>query len=131
MTGAQLGGDAWLCLLPGLRLGLDGKFGIYGNNVKVNTAMTGEDIYDNFIAFIPPEALNNDKVSFIGELQLLLTYQISHNLTLRGGYEMMWVDGVAIAMDNFNPTITGRVPTMSDGAELFYDGFTVGAEYMW
>ena len=52
MTGAQLGGDVWMCLLPGLRLGLDGKAGLYGNNVKVNTVMYGYDIYDNYIGFI-------------------------------------------------------------------------------
>ncbi len=136
MTGAQLGGDVWMCLLPGLRVGLDGKMGIYGNNVKVDTFMEGVDPYDpdpdnRYRVFIGPEKLGNDKVSFIGELQLLLTYQISHNFTLRGGYQMLFVEGVASAMDNFNPTITERVPSMVDGGSLFYDGFTAGAEWMW
>jgi hypothetical protein len=131
MTGAQLGGDMWVCLLPGLRVGLDGKAGIYGNNVKVNTTLDGHDPYDNFVSFIEPEALGNDKVSLIGELSLLLTYQLTHNLTFRGGYQMLWVEGVATALDNFNSDITQRVPTMSDGDSLFYDGFTVGGEWMW
>lgn len=131
MTGAQLGGDVWVCLLPGLRAGVDVKAGIYGNNVKVNTFMYGVDIDDDYIGFVGPEAQGNDKVSFISELQFLLTWQLSHNFTLRGGYEMMFVEGVAIAMDNFNPTITERVPWMADGGSLFYDGFMVGAEYMW
>jgi len=138
MTGAQLGGDVWICLLPGLRLGLDGKAGIYGNNVKVDTFMDGVDPYDpdpdnQYRVFIGPERLGNDKVSFIGELQFILTYQIGHNFTLRGGYQMMFVEGVAIAMENFNPTIpiTERVPFVADGSSLFYDGFTIGAEWMW
>ncbi len=133
MTGAQVGGDAWLCLLPGLRLGLDGKAGIYGNNVKINTTMDGHDPYDNYIAFITPEALGNDVVSFIGELQFLMTYQVSHNFTVRGGYQMMFVEGVAIAMENFNPTlaVNERIPLVVDDGSLFYDGFTIGAEYMW
>ncbi|HPM81364.1 MAG TPA: BBP7 family outer membrane beta-barrel protein [Candidatus Anammoximicrobium sp.] len=136
MTGAQLGGDIWVCLLPGLRAGMDVKAGIYGNNVKVNTFMAGEDPYDpdpdnRYRVFIGPESQGNDKISFIGELQLMLTYQLSHNFTLRGGYQMMFVEGVATALDNFNPTITERVPWMADGGSLFYDGFTIGAEYMW
>jgi hypothetical protein len=131
MTGAQLGGDMWLCLTPGLRLGIDGKAGLFGNNVKVNTALDGHDPYDNFVAFIAPEALGNDKVTFIGEMSLLLTYQINHNFTFRGGYQMMWLEGVATALDNFNPDITQRIPMMADGGSLFYNGFTVGAEWMW
>jgi len=131
MTGAQLGGDMWLCLLPGLRLGIDGKAGLYGNNVKVNTTLTGHDPFDNFVAFIEPEALGNDKVTFIGEMAILLTYQFNHNFTFRGGYQMLWVEGVATALDNFNSDITERIPTMADGDSLFYNGFTVGAEWMW
>ncbi len=131
MTGAQFGGDVWMCLVPGLRLGLDGKAGIYGNNVKVDTTMYGYDIYDNYLGFISPEALGNDKVSFIGELQFLMTYQISHNFTVRGGYQMLFVEGVATALDNFNPAINERVPFVADGGSLFYDGFTIGAEWMW
>lgn len=132
MTGAQLGGDVWMCLLPGLRMGMDVKAGVYGNNAKVNTSMYGEDIYDNYIGFIDPEALDNDKVSFIGELQFMLTYQISHNFTLRAGYEMMFVEGVATALDNFNPALEpDRVPFVADGGSLFYNGFSVGAEWMW
>ena len=61
----------------------------------------------------------------------MLTYQLSHNFTLRGGYQMLFVEGVATAMDNFNGTITERVPSMADGGSLFYDGFTIGAEWMW
>jgi hypothetical protein len=100
--------------------------------------MDGVDPYDpdpdnQYRVFIGPERLGNDKVSFIGELQFILTYQIGHNFTLRGGYQMMFVEGVAIAMENFNPTIpiTERVPFVADGGSLFYDGFTVGAEWMW
>ncbi len=131
MTGAQLGGDAWLCLLPGLRIGLDVKAGIYGNNVKSNTNMWGHDPFDNFVGFINPEALGNDKVSFIGELGLMFTYQFTHSLTFRGGYQMMWVEGVATALDNFNPDIIDRTPMLADGDQLFYNGFNVGFEWMW
>jgi hypothetical protein len=75
--------------------------------------------------------LGNDKVSFIGELQFLVTYQISHNFTIRGGYQMLFVEGVATALDNFNPQINERIPFVADGGSLFYDGFSIGAEWMW
>jgi hypothetical protein len=134
MTGAQLGGDTWFCLLPGLNFGIDGKLGIYGNNVSQRTSIYSIDFEDEFIGILPEEKVSNDKVTFIGELNLLVTYRLNHKFTLRGGYNMVFIDGVATAMNNFNPDIpqlTTRTPFLSDGASLFYDGFSIGAEYMW
>jgi hypothetical protein len=135
MTGGQLGGDVWVCLLPGLRLGFDGKAGIFGNNAKVDTTFTGFDPFDpsgeGFIGFIDPERLDNDKVTFMGEAALLLTYQVNARLALRGGYQVVYFDGVATALSNFNPTVTDREPFMDDGASLTYDGFNAGFEWMW
>ena len=134
MTGAQLGGDTWFCLLPGLNFGIDGKLGIYGNNASQRTSMYSIDFQDDFIGILPVEKVSNDKVTFIGELNLLMTYRLNHKFTLRGGYNMVFIDGVATAMNNFNPDIpqlTTRTPFLSDSASLFYDGFSIGAEYMW
>jgi hypothetical protein len=52
---------------------------------------------------------------------------------------MVFVEGVALAVDNFNPvtdTLYGvgarqASAFLADGGSLFYDGFTFGAEWMW
>jgi hypothetical protein len=48
---------------------------------------------------------------------------------------MLFIEGVATAMDNFNasnPTVNPpRTPFLSDGADRFYHGFSIGAEWMW
>jgi hypothetical protein len=134
MTGAQLGGDTWLCVLPGLNVGIDGKLGIYGNNASQRTSIYSIDLEDDFIGILPTEKISNDRVTFIGELNLMVTYRLNHKLTLRGGYNLMFIDGVATAMNNFNPDIpqlTERTPFVSNKGDLFYDGFSIGAEYMW
>jgi hypothetical protein len=135
MTGAQIGGDTWLCLLPGLNVGIDGKFGLFGNNASQRTSILSFDPFTNFTGeVLPVEKVSNDKVTFIGELSLLMTYRLNHKFTLRGGYQMVFIEGVATAMNNFNPDLpqlTTRTPFLSDGARLFYDGFSIGAEYMW
>ncbi|MCH5375571.1 MAG: BBP7 family outer membrane beta-barrel protein [Planctomycetes bacterium] len=134
MPGAQLGGDMWVSLLPGLRVGVDGKFGLYGNNVSQRTRIFSYDLLDNYQGFLPLEKVSNDKATFIGELNLMLTYRLTHSLTVRGGYEVVWIDGVATALDNFNPDVpqlTTRTPILSDGGRLVYDGVSIGAEWMW
>jgi hypothetical protein len=131
MTGAQLGGDAWVCLLPGLRLGFDGKAGIFGNNCKSDMTFDGYDIYDVYQGVLPPEHLDNDKVSFMGEGALLLTYQVNARFAIRGGYQIVYFDGVATGLGNFNPDITGREARLDDGSSLTYDGYNIGLEWMW
>jgi hypothetical protein len=134
MTGFQLGGDAWICLLPGLNIGFDGKAGIYGNNTNQRTLMYSIDENSTFVGIID-EKVSGEQFSFLGEAALLATYRVNHQFTIRGGYQMLFIEGVATAMDNFNaknqtvnPT---RTPFLSDGADRFYHGFSIGAEWMW
>ena len=135
MTGPQIGGDLWLCVLPGLNVGLDGKFALLGNNAKQSTRISGVDLADNFIGIVPSEATGNDKVTFLGEASLNVNYRVNHRLTIRAGYELILLEGVALALENFNPEVPlfgfTRTPSFSDGGALFYDGFTFGAELMW
>ena len=132
MTGVQLGGDLWVCLLPGLRLGFDGKGGVYGNNAKSDAYMIGYDPYDDdYLAFLGPENLDNDNVSFIGEGSVMLTYAINRSFTIRGGYQVLYFEGVTTGMGNFNPMINERVPRIDNGSSLTYDGYSLGLEWMW
>jgi len=134
MPGAQLGGDMWVCLIPGLSVGIDGKCGLLGNNASQRTLIHSFDLVDNFQGILPLEKVTNDKVTLIGELSLVLTYRLNHNFTLRGGYEVVVLDGVATALENFNPDVpqlTTRTPYLADGGRMFYDGYSFGVEWMW
>lgn len=138
MTGPQIGGDIWLCLLPGLNVGVDGKFALFGNNAKQHTSIFGIDTFNtpSYVGIVPSEVVGNDTVSFLGELSFNVNYRVNHRLTFRAGYELILVEGVALAMENFNPdiplfTAVPRTPTIWDNGSLFYDGWTFGAELMW
>lgn len=136
MTGVQGGGDLWVSLLPGLRFGMEGKGGIYGNNAKQQTDMWGIDFTDNYVGIIPTEKVKDGIVSFTGELSFMLNYRLNHNWTLRGGYEMLWISNVALASRNFNPSVPGitpggRTPFVNNHGTVFYNGITLGAEWMW
>lgn len=140
LTGLQIGGDLWICILPGLRAGVEAKAGVYYNHMNVDNVITV-----NTLPINPPvnpfteEQIEGD-VAFVGDANFLITYRVNYNWTLRGGMQAMFVDGVALAPDNFNteppagpfgPLATGRVPFVDDDGNIFYWGFTAGAEYMW
>ena len=130
LTGLQIGGDAWVCLLPGLRVGGEAKAGVYGNHANINTTIgvnTGASTF--------AERLNSDNVAFIYEAELLGTYRLNDQWTLRAGYQFIYVDQVALAPENFNtvppfgPLV--RTPLINNSGTVFYHGWNAGVEFMW
>jgi hypothetical protein len=135
MTGFQFGGDVWICVLPGLRIGSEAKAGVYGNHMNVNTTL---GVTTNETDFV--EELDGNDVSFVGQIDLLATYRINYQWTARFGYQFLYVDGVALAPENFNPDppalftpapATPRTPVINDDGNVFYHGWFVGTEFMW
>jgi len=133
LTGIQFGTDMWLCLLPGLRAGGELQAGVYGNHMNINTTAGSNQLPNVF-----RERLTANDVSFIGQANLLATYRLNYQWTLRGGYTFLFVDGVALASENFNsqaPLLNNpfapRVARTNDNGNVFYHGWNVGLEFMW
>jgi hypothetical protein len=135
LTGLQIGGDVWLCVLPGLRLGSEAKAGVYGNHMNVNTTLGVTTADVDFI-----EQQSGNDVAFVGQIDLLATYRINYQWTARFGYQFLYVDGVALATNNFNPQppalfspapATPRAPLFDDDGNVFYHGWFIGTEFMW
>ena len=133
LTGFQVGGDMWANIVPGISLGTDVKAGVYGNYSKQNTSV----IATNNAGIVPPifeEARNND-IAFLGEGSITLIYRTSPNLTMRMGYSFVYLDGVALAADNFNTTnpfgIGRTAKPVDDNSDVFYHGAFSGFEWMW
>ena len=63
------------------------------------------------------------------------TWRLTQNWNLRGGYQIILLDGVALAAENFNsvpPFVgSGRPAVLVDNGEALYHGFTAGAEWSW
>ena len=133
LTGIQVGGDLWVCILPGLRLGGEAKAGVFGMHAAIDSTIT---VSDPATSPFVEEVVAND-VAFVGDLDLMATYRINYNWTLRAGYKFLYVDGVALASENFNTTppalFTGveRETEPNDDGNVFYHGWTLGAEFMW
>jgi hypothetical protein len=130
LTGAQLGGDLWVCIIPGLNVGGEAKVGIYGNRATQRTRI---DAY----SFAEPvhERVTTDGAAFLGDANLSLLWRINQQWSFRSGYMFLWMTEVALAPDNFNagpPFVTDqRTPFINSNGEAFYHGFMAGFEYLW
>ena len=71
-------------------------------------------------------------VAFVGEANFVLTLDLNDCWTARGGYNLMWIEGVALGPDQLDFTMTSTSGTMltNDGG-LFLHGASVGLEARW
>jgi hypothetical protein len=136
LSGFQVGGDGWFCMMPGLRIGGEVKVGIYNNRAQQLTSLAATTVIPTLI-----EQDQKDTAAFVGEAGVMVTYRINYQTTFRAGYQFIYADGLALATENFNgvpPNVfTGvpasgiRQPFLNTGGDAFYHGFTAGIEWMW
>ena len=112
------------------RLGLEafGKAGLYYNVASEHHAAV-EQIPSN--PFPYPSSTNSvGDVAFLGELGLALLYEISPALTLRAGYSVLWLEGVALAPDQLDYGFPPEAGEQIDSAGgVFYHGASIGLEF--
>ena len=128
LYGGQIGGDwALTCPCNPLQLHVVGKAGYFGN-----FADGGIDEFQG-TNFIGGFRTSDTVSSFVGELGFSAAYQLTSCLAVRAGYELLWIDNVALASDNasfslLNPSL---LRTGFQTGDLFYHGATAGIEVMW
>lgn len=131
LTGFQVGADG--LLYQNGRWTLEGitKAGIYYNHAKQSAyqweAATSE--------FYSGEASHN-VAAFVGELGLTGKCQVTEHMSLRLGYQLMWLDGVATApaqvtANDFGINGGGTISTVATGNTVFLHGAVLGAEMTW
>jgi hypothetical protein len=106
---------------------LTAKVGIFGNDAKQ------QQYVEDFPAFNLRDANSNlDCTAFVGEINFLANYQVNKTWSLRVGYNLIWVNQIALApaqVDFTNTTQSGTVVATNDG--LFLHGANVGLEAHW
>ena len=127
LVGMQFGGDAWICLRQGLRMGYEGTIGIYNNRFK----------YDNIGTFsagtAPPDFANaaeGNQVAYASESEVSLVADIMPSWSIRCGYRVLYLNSLVTGENNIKQTSLG-LTTFSDQAGLLFHGFQGGMEYVW
>jgi hypothetical protein len=127
LYGGQLGASLTLTR-PTRRLiaNVETKAGVYGN---VADGGIFEYQGNNFIgSFVDSDTTT----AFVGEIDLTLGYRLTKHVTLRGGYQLFWLDNVALAGNAasrsiLNPSLLRDI----DYNSLFYQGATTGIDFVW
>lgn len=129
LYGGQLGSNLDLSPRNNSRLlaNVETKAGVYNNLVEGG-------IYEfqgfNFIGTFNGDEANT---AFVGEINLNTGYRLTDHVTLRTGYQLLWIENVALASDAavrslLNPSL---LRTVSDDQGLFYHGATGGVDVVW
>jgi hypothetical protein len=70
-------------------------------------------------------------LAFAGEVAVTAVYQWSDQLALRAGYQLLWLEGVAIASDQAAATNVIAQNGIDPTGGVFFHGALLGAEYSW
>ena len=117
LYGFQIGTDA--ILLQRGCFSVNGllKAGIYGNHAELtSTVLSGERtlLYST----------STNHTAFIGEVGLQGSYQVTDCLSLKAGYTVLWIDGVALPTSQL-----ADGPGIDSSNTVIYHGATAGLEY--
>jgi hypothetical protein len=146
LAGVQAGGDAWVTLLQGLRIGGESKFGLYNNNYRVRNSVAASDASINDVQTL----MSGDQAAFMFEGKLMAVADLTPSWSLKAGYEFLFISDLATIGDSLAtaqpygdinnishglatalpPGVGPAVGANTDG-EAFFHGFTIGAEYVW
>jgi len=123
LYGMQMGGDLLVYDRGGpLRGSIELKVGIYGNDVRQHTR-------SNLV--LPSVTARGKKAVFAGEMEFLLTYEITKRLKVRGSYKLVGLESVALAPDQIGATDLSTSRAAIHYNSLLLDGGLLGVEYMW
>lgn len=98
------------------------KSGIFYNWVDQSSSLTLRELWATG---------EDDHAAFLGEVGLNACYQVTEHLTLRAGYQVMWVEGVALAAKQIPVTDLGVGASVDTAGSLFYHGAVAGMELTW
>ncbi len=138
MVGAQIGGDLWWNVIPGVNLGFGAKGGPMGNRINRYSSVSASSLASSGADTL---ADHISRTAWMSELEATVLYRLSHSWTLKGQCYVLHVDEIghgfdtsladAVALSNLSgnpgPLAVSSIETRS----LTVSGFSLGLEYVW
>ena len=130
LWGVQLGALFEFQVTYRSRITLDLKGGIFNNNADQSTICIHSDPITGTNTYTGSRAEN--VTAWAGEIALGLTYQITPRLTSQAGYQMLWVEGIALGSENFEDSagvLVGGPANLRHDGHAVYHGPYIGLEF--
>jgi hypothetical protein len=133
LFGYQFGSRLIYCLHNRVNLNFGGKFGVYGNQAEFRHRL-GTQNQAAFLGAMPDLEIDyhteETVLSTLGELDLGLGIRATNAWTVRGGYRVMGVTGLAMA-DNYSRDYSSSASASALHADssLLLHGAYVGADF--
>jgi hypothetical protein len=101
------------------------KAGVYGNAAQNNVTV------NNVGQFFSKSRESAGHTAFVGDLNFVGVYQLNDFWSLRGGYQLLWLAGVAVAADQVFDALYVGTPGVNTSGNAFFHGALVGLEAGW
>jgi hypothetical protein len=127
LIGVQVGLLSQFLVQPKCWIDFEMKGGIFANRASLDRTYAVSTGGGAAAVFAGVD--ERDRTSFVGDLSLQVNYQFAPSWTVYGGYNAMWVTGIAQGAENFNADIDMLMlgPTIVDhGGDAVYHGPNVG-----
>jgi len=80
----------------------------------------------------PATSRAGGEVGFVGDLTMSAIYRLNQVWGIRAGYSLLWLDGLALAPDQFDfGTDAGSGTNLVNSSGIFYHGANLGLEARW
>ncbi len=125
MSGFQMGSKLNLWDQGGyFSIGAIGKAGIYGNSAAQSSRI------DTGVVTLTSNG-RGTSTAFVGELGVVGKLCLTERLSLRGGYNTLWLTDLALASDQLAVSNFTDETGFDSGSGLFYHGAIAGLEFNW
>jgi len=132
LYGLQVGAEGTLFERGRFSVRCMGKAGLFEDHAEETTLVRMARIQFE-------ESGSTDHAAFVGEIGVECKYQVAERLSLRAGYQAMWLEGIALAPGQIQETychydiVPQNAYVQSMGVNcssgVFYHGATAGLEY--
>ena len=127
LFGGQIGAAVKLWENGGpLHINCTSKAGLYDN-----TAANRCEIVDTAGRHGLLSSDQHDQLAFVGDIGLTAVYQLTDHIALQGGYQLLWIQGVAIAGDQPMVANFGTHNGIASNGGVFYHGAMASVAVTW
>ena len=130
LVGFQFGGDGWICLRQGLRVGCEGKTGIYNNRFKFTNAADFVEAGGVTLTDFDVTSDGN-QIAFAAEGGVSFVADLLPSWSLRGGYQVFYLNSLATVGGNIVSTDISNTAILHTEGDALLHGVHSGFEYVW